>query len=607
MYVSGPWSKVYAINVRTGQMLWSYDPKVEGRYGEKACCDVVNRGVALYKGLVYIGTLDGRLIALDAAVGKPVWEVQTVDSSKPYTITGAPRVVEGKVIIGNGGSDYGVRGYITAYDALSGKQVWRFYTVPGDPSEPFESEEMKMAAGTWTGEWWKYGGGGTAWDAMAYDPELKLLYVGTGNGAPWNRQHRSPQGGDNLFVSSIIALDPSNGKLKWFYQTTPGESWDYTATQPMILADLKINGIERKVLMQAPKNGFFYVLDRTNGKFISAKPYIYVNWAKGIDSLSGRPIETDFSRYTKENAVIFPHPLGGHSWQPMAYNKKTGLVYLTVRDMSLTYGQDQAWQYNKPSGMGSGVGWNTAIGFDPSKPTRNDTAAPKGPPGERLLAWDPVKQQKVWSLPLTGLWNGGVVTTAAGLVFEGTADGKVIAVDADNGKVLWEINTGSGIIGTPITYQVDGRQYVSIAAGWGGVVGLSNKFTKDVFPGTVYTFTLDAKGAMPLYAKGEPKQLINLPYTATKEIQAKGGMLYMQSCSVCHGAVGDGAGSLPDLAYSPEGVHKVFKDIVLKGTLLVKGMPDFSDRLSERDVEDIQGYILATAHEQSLKQAKASP
>ena len=257
MYISGPWSVVYAINVRNGKLIWTYDPKVPGRYGEKTCCDVVNRGVALYKGMVYVGVLDGRLVALNAGTGDPIWETQTVDTTKPYTITGAPRVVDGKVIIGNGGADYGVRGYVTAYDALTGKQVWRFYTVPGDPSKPFENEAMKTAYKTWYGKWWEYGGGGTVWDAMAYDPELRLLYVGVGNGGPWNQEYRSPGGGDNLFLSSIIALDPVNGQLKWYYQTTPGDSWDYTATQPLILADLKINGQPRKVIMQAPKNRFF--------------------------------------------------------------------------------------------------------------------------------------------------------------------------------------------------------------------------------------------------------------------------------------------------------------------------------------------------------------
>jgi len=489
MFLSGPWSMVYAINVRSGKMVWMYDPKVPRSFGEKACCDVVNRGVALYRGVVFIGTLDGRLVALDCKKGSLIWSVLTVDNSKPYTITGAPRVVEGNVIIGNAGSEYGVRGYVTAYNANTGKQAWRFYIVPGNPSEPFENAAMKMAAKTWNGKWWEYGGGGTAWDAMAYDAELKLLYVGTGNGGPWNRKYRSADEGDNLFISSILALDPFTGELKWYYQTTPGDQWDYTATQPLILADLTINGAQRKVIMQAPKNGFFYVLDRTNGRFISAKPFVYMNWAKGIDENTGRPIENDFSRYANENVVIYPHIFGGHSWQPMAYNKKTGFVYLTVRDMSFTFGQDKNWKYNQPSFIGSGIGMNTGISFDPSLPLRVDSLAPKQT-GERLIAWNPVSQQEVWRVPLKGIWNGGVVTTSSGLVFEGTADGKFMAVDADNGKILWEVVIGSGIIGSPITYEIDGKQYVSIAAGWGGAGGLSKKFTEEVHPGTVYTFAL---------------------------------------------------------------------------------------------------------------------
>jgi quinohemoprotein ethanol dehydrogenase len=600
MYLSGPWSMVYAVDVRKGEMLWTYDPKVSGHYGEKACCDVVNRGVALYKGMVYVGTLDGRLVAIDASNGKPVWETLTVDTSKPYTITGAPRVVDGKVIIGNGGSDYGVRGYITAYDALTGKQVWRFYTVPGDPSEPFEDAAMEIAAKTWNGRWWEYGGGGTAWDAMAYDPELRLLYVGTGNGAPWNQQHRSPGGGDNLFLSSILALDPANGELKWYYQTTPGETWDYTATQHLILADLKIDGRLRKVIMQAPKNGFFYVLDRANGKLISAEPYAYINWATGVDLKTGRPVETSFSRYTNEDAVIFPHPVGAHGWQPMAYNKKTGLVYLTVRDMSSVYGHDKNWKYNQPSGFASGIGWNTATGGDPSKPPRQDKSAPKVEQ-ERLIAWDPVKQQEVWRVPLKGFWNGGVVTTATGLVFQGTADGMFRALDAGNGKVLWEVNIGSGIIGTPMTFEVEGKQYVSIAAGWGGVLGLGSRYTEELYPGTVYTFALDASAPMPEFPKKGKMQLIDLEVSATKEDLADGETLYVQYCMACHGNVGDGPGALPDLGYSSEAVHKAFKDIVLKGLLLPAGMPDFGNRLSEKDVADIQNYILATAKEQGQK------
>lgn len=313
MYLTGPWSVVYAIDAREGEILWIYDPEVPKEHGEKACCDVVNRGVALYKGMVFVGSLDGRLIAMDATSGEEIWEIVTVDQTQAYTITGAPRVVDGKVIIGNGGAEYGVRGYVTAYDALSGEQLWRFYTVPGNPADGFENQAMEEAAKTWTGEWWTMGGGGTAWDAMAYDPELNLLYIGVGNGTPWNREVRSPGGGDNLYLSSIVALNPDNGELEWHYQTTPGDSWDFTATQHIILADLEIEGSLRKVLMQAPKNGFFYVIDRANGEFISAEPYVYTNWASEVDDETGRPVETPFSRYLDANA-------DGGRWSQLAAN-----------------------------------------------------------------------------------------------------------------------------------------------------------------------------------------------------------------------------------------------------------------------------------------------
>ncbi len=595
MYLSGPWSKVYAINCRAGKMIWEYDPQVPPGYGEKACCDVVNRGVALYKGKVYVGTLDGRLVALDASNGKPVWTMQTVDTTKPYTITGAPRVVDGKVIIGNGGAEYGVRGYITAYDANTGKQAWRFFTVPGNPAQPFESDDMKMAAKTWDGNWWEYGGGGTAWDAMAYDPGLKLLYVGTGNGSPWNRQYRSPQGGDNLFLSSIVAINPDNGKMVWYYQTTPGDTWDYTATQPLILANLSIKGEQRKVIMQAPKNGFFYVLDRTNGKFISARPYTYMNWAKGMDTTTGKPIENDFSRYENINAEIFPGPTGGHNWQPMAYNRKTQLVYFPVRESSFFYGKNLEWKYNQASVFGSGVGWNTGVGNDASKPIRKDTSSRKMVSVEKLVAWDPIAQREVWNRPLVGVWNGGVVTTGTGLVFQGTADGKFTAIDADNGKLLWEYNIGSGIIGTPMTFEIDGKQYITIAAGWGGVLGLWDKFTEKIQPGTVYTFALDGHTDPPVFAKVEPKKLTDLSYTAsTKELE-HGAILYDQYCGSCHNSIADGEGSIPDLGYSTVSTHQSFREIVLNGAYLPAGMPSFSNRLSDKDVKDIQNFVLATA------------
>ena len=441
MYLTGPWSVVYAIDARKGEIIWIYDPEIPREYGEKGCCGVINRGVALYKGLIFLGAFDGRLIALDAVSGKKVWEVLTVDQQKAYTITGAPRVVEGKVIIGNGGAEYGVRGYVTAYDALTGNQVWRFYTVPGNPADGFESAAMEAAAKTWTGEWWKFGGGGTAWDAMAYDPELKLLYIGTGNGSPWNREIRSPGGGDNLYLSSIVALNPADGELQWHYQTTPGDSWDYTATQPIILADLDIAGAARKVLMQAPKNGFFYVIDRTNGAFISAEPFVYTNWAKKIDYNTGRPVETPFSRYQEMNALIAPHPIGAHNWHPMAYNHTTGLVYIPAQESSSMYGQDADWEF-----ADDGRSWNTGTGHDPDNPDYQDSLATQW--YGKLTAWDPIKQREVWSIKQNSFWNAGVLTTEE-LVFQGTGEGDFKIYDAATGDQLWVFPLQTGIVAPP--------------------------------------------------------------------------------------------------------------------------------------------------------------
>lgn len=459
MFVTGNYSVVYSIDARKGELLWKYDPEVSPMVGIKACCGSINRGVALYKGLVYVGALDGRLIALNSITGQPKWEVQTVDTTANYTITGAPRVVDGKVIIGNGGAEYGVRGYITAYDAMTGEQEWRFYTVPGDPSLPFESKAMENAAKTWTGQWWKYGGGGTAWDAMAYDPELNLLYVGVGNGSPWNRLHRSPEGGDNLYLSSIVAINPQNGELVWYYQTTPGDNWDYTATQHLILADLNIKGQLRKVIMQAPKNGFFYVIDRTNGEFISAEPYVYTNWASSIDPKTGRPVENDWSGYEEGDVEIFPSVFGGHNWQPMAYNPQTRLVYIPAQETSMIFTHDPDWKFvEAPGKQNVGIIWG---GKGPKDKVLRDSLAPDPNPVGRLIAWDPVNQKEVW-------WNGGVLTTDGGLVFQGGGDGHFVAYDAENGDKLWEIDLGTGIMAAPMTFEADGVQYISVAVGWGG-------------------------------------------------------------------------------------------------------------------------------------------
>lgn len=591
MYLSGPWSVVYAVDARNGKLIWTYDPEVPREYGERACCDVVNRGVALYKGHVFVGSLDGRLISIDAASGKKSWEVLTVDRDKPYTITGAPRVVDGKVVIGNGGAEFGTRGYVTAYDALTGSQVWRFYTVPGDPSQPFESKAMESAAKTWTGEWWKYGGGGTAWDAMAYDPELKLLYIGTGNGSPWNREKRSPGGGDNLYLSSIVALDPDNGKLIWYYQTTPGDSWDYTATQHIILADLKIDGVNRKVLMQAPKNGFFYVLDRTNGKFISAKPYVNINWATEVDYESGRPIETEFSRYTTTNSYISPGPLGGHNWQPMSFNPKTGLVYIPARMDNFRYGQKKDWEFNKDVRV-----WNLGVGYAADKPVHKDSLA--GRNFGELIAWDPINQKKVWGVKHATTWNAGVLTTDD-LVFQGTAEGYFLAFDAKNGEKMWESSLNTGIVAAPITYMVDDVQYVTIAVGWGGALGLWEKYTKQINPGTIYTFALGKNEPKPEYPTKPESKIITLPVSGSEEEITNGDALFSYYCSDCHNLYGGGV--IPNLIYSTPEIFQIFTNISKDGAFLSKGMPKFDDRLSEQDIADIKQYVLSIAKEKRIE------
>ena len=589
MYVTGPWSVVYAIDARKGELLWTYDPEVPKGYGEKACCDVVNRGVALYQGLVYVGTLDGRLVAINAATGGKTWEVLTVDQSKAYTITGAPRVVDGKVIIGNGGAEYGVRGYITAYDALSGVQDWRFYTVPGNPADGFESKAMEKAAKTWTGEWWQYGGGGTAWDAIAYDPELNLLYIGVGNGSPWNRDIRSPEGGDNLYLSSIVALNPKDGSLKWHYQTTPGDTWDYTATQHIILADLEINGAPRKVLMQAPKNGFFYVIDRTNGQFISAEPYVYVNWAEGIDKETGRPIETSFSRYPNMNSEIAPSALGGHNWQPMAYSPANGLVYIPAREMGMYYGQPNKFTYTD-----DGRSWNTGSEFNALKEVHEDTMARQF--FGKLIAWDPIEQKEVWSVKQPSPWNAGVLATGE-IIFQGTSEGDLVAYDADTGEKVWSYPLETGIIAPPITYEIDDVQYITIPVGWGGVLGLWMKFTEQINPGTIYTFALGKNGQLPNFPKQTVKEVVNLDFDATEKELQHGEQLYLRYCSACHGGGGKplGGGTIPDLTYSSPEVFAQITQIVGGGIFLEKGMPNFGDRLDESDISDIKNYILSNA------------
>lgn len=590
MYVTASWSIVHAIDVRTGKRLWVFDPQVDRAFGYKGCCDVVNRGVAVYKGQVFVASFDGRLFGLDAATGAKRWEVDTIiDRKFSYTITGAPRVYKGKVIIGNGGAEYGVRGYITAYDAATGRQAWRWFTVPGDPSKPFEDESMARAAKTWdpAGKWWEAGGGGTAWDAMAFDPELNLMYVGTGNGSPWAQKKRSPAGGDNLYLASVVALNPDTGKYVWHYQQTPGDNWDYTSTQPMILADLKIGGRDRKVLLHAPKNGFFFVIDRKTGEFISAKNFVDVNWASGYDA-KGRPIETAIARAGDRPREIIPSAYGARNWHSMSFNPATGLVYMPVQNVPVTLLDNKDWKFNgaTPLEPHSNLGWNLAM-FANAEP-------PKSAPFGRLLAWDPVAQKEVWRAENVSPWNGGTLTTAGNLVFQGTADGRFVAYDARNGKKLWEAPTGTGVVAAPSTYLVDGRQYVSIAVGWGGVYGLAARHTDRAGPGTVYTFALDAKAEPPAFVAYRLGELVKgVPYDPAHV--AEGTALYVSNCVFCHGVPGvDRGGNIANLGYSSQATIANLEQYLF-GALARNGMPNFTGRLKPADVDKLKAFIQGTA------------
>jgi len=591
LYTTGSWSVVYALDARSGELLWKYDPQVPREWGGRVCCDVVNRGVALYQGRVYVGTLDGRLVALDAATGDVVFEVVTVDQERPYSITGAPRIVKGRVIIGNGGAEFGVRGYVSAYAADSGDLIWRFYTVPGDPSKPQESAALDEALETWTGEtWWKVGGGGTAWDSMAYDPELDLLYVGTGNGSPWSHYVRSPEGGDNLYLSSILALRPDDGSLVWHYQTTPGDTWDFTSTQHMILADLEIEGRSRKVLMQAPKNGFFYVLDRETGELISARNFVDVNWATGIDPETARPIVNPDMHYDQEMKEIRPAPFGAHNWHPMSFHPGTGLVYIPAQDIPMPHAVDSRWEYRPGA-------WNTGTDFAVVDSFPRDIVS------GHLLAWDPVAQKEVWRVQYPGPWNGGTLATAGNLVFQGTARGSFAAYRASDGELLWEAPAGTGIVAAPITYSLDGEQYVAVMAGWGGafaLVGGDAAAAAGVTDnaGRLLVFKRGGSADLP----GFEEAVVAATVTPVDEelhplLLSRGNKLFHRWCAACHGFGAVGGGVVQDLRLSEPGAYGIYHDVVLEGAFVGRGMPRFDTWLDPEDVDAIRTYVISRRNE----------
>ena len=597
MYVTSAWSVAYALDAKTGKPLWTYDPHVNREIGHNACCDVVNRGVAVWKGKVYLATLDGRLVALDAKTGAVAWSTVTVDQSKPYTITMAPRIVNGKVMVGNSGSEYGVRGYVSAYDAETGKLIWRFYTVPGDPNKPFENKAMEMAAKTWTGKWWEFGGGGSPWDSMAYDPETNLLYFGTGNGLPWDVKARSTGGGDNLFLSSIVAVNADTGEYAWHYQTTPGDSWDFDSTQTLTLADLTIDGKPQKVIMQAAKNGFFYVIDRKTGKLLSAKNYVPVTWAKGVDLATGKPIEVGDDHYKAAPTTMFPSSFGGHNWHPMSFSPKTNLVYLPAQEVPGTYGTDDKFAYTPGQ-------WNTAndaaLNSLPTDP--KVMAAMRNSLRGYLIAWDPVGQKEVWRAEHKGPWNGGTLATAGGLVFQGTADGHFNAYDAANGKPLWTTSTYAATLAGPMTYTVDGDQYVAVGAGFGSVYYLVAGFGVPVQGnpnnGKILVYKVGGKGqltAPPVVKLAYPRP--PAPSTDLK-LLAAGHVTYNKYCLVCHGYDAISGGVTPDLRRSPLIADAAaFKDVVLNGARKSQGMVSFASVLKPEDAETIRAYLVKAAND----------
>ncbi len=589
VYFAAGYSVVYAVEAVSGRLLWKYDPKVRGPKMRMAWG---SRGLALWGDKVYVGTQDGRLVALVAATGRLAWQVQTTQRGDARYITGAPLVFNNTVLIGQGGTDFGAtRGYVTAYQAQTGKKLWRFYLVPGNPAQGFENDAMRMAAQTWTGQWWRFGGGGTVWNAMTYDPEFNRIYLGTGNGAPWNRKIRSPGGGDNLFLSCIVALDANTGHYAWHYQTTPGDTWDFDAAQDMVLATLNIQGTPRKVLLQAPKNGFFYVIDRADGRLISAQSFAKVTWATGIDPASGRPVEAEQARYENGEALLWPGTLGAHGWQPMSFDPDTGLVYLPGRDIPGYYndkGMDPAtWQFGRDGSMGVNV-----IASD----------APVDAGQGWLLAWDPVKQAAAWRLPLPGISSGGTLATAGGLVFQANASGEFVAYEATSGKRLWSFNMGVGGNAPPITYSVAGRQYVSVLAGWTGQAMMLGSLSAQHgwsgrdHPRRLLTFALGGTAPLPASPAPAPATVLADSAADPNLQQVARGQTLFNNCLMCHGLSAVAGGYAPDLRASPAVLSAAsFEAIVRGGALEGRGMPRFAE-LNAEALSDLRAFIRSRAH-----------
>ncbi len=603
LYISTAWSMVKAFDAKTGALKWSYDPKVPRDTLVRACCDAVNRGVALYGDKVYVGTLDGRLVALNQADGKVAWEKTVVPNQQDYTITGAPRIAKGKVLIGSGGAEYKARGYLAAYDWKTGEELWKFHTVPGNPADAFENKAMEAAAKTWTGKWWELGGGGTVWDSITYDPATNLVLFGTGNAEPWNPAAAGREG-DSLYTSSIVAVDADTGEYKWHFQETPEDRWDFDSNAQITVADLTINGEPKHVVLHAPKNGYFYVLDAKSGTFISAGSFVMQNWTIGIDPKTGRPTINPEARYEKTGKpfVSIPGAGGSHSWQPMSFSSKTGYMYIPANLAAFPFAAAKDW---KPSAMGFQTAQDGAMVAMPAD--KGARAGALAATTGALIAWDPVAQKAGWTVPHPGPWNGGVLSTAGNLVFQGTAEGYFDAYSADKGSKLWSFDAQTGVMAGPMTYSIGGEQYVAVLAGWGGVWDiapgvLSNKSRGARNISRLLVFKIGGKGQLAPIPALNKLPLDPPAFTGTPEQAAAGANTYARYCSVCHGDAAVAGALNPDLRRSVYiGAAEGIRSVVIGGVLMQgehpKGMVSFKAVLKPEDVENIRQYIIKRANE----------
>ena len=596
LYNVSAWDLTTAYDAVTGKVLWSFDPKIPVEWSRIACCGPVSRGIAAADGKIFVGALDGRLIALDAKTGATVWSTQTLDAGQPLSITGAPRVAGDQVIVGNAGGDFGARGFVSAYDVKTGKQTWKFYIVPGDPAKPdgvASDPVMPMAAKTWTGEWWKVGGGGNAWDGMAYDPSTHTVYIATGNGSPHPSAFRSPGGGDNLFLCSIVALDARTGQYQWHFQEVPGEEWDYDCTTTPILADLTLDGQPRKVLLHAPKDGFFYVLDRSNGTLLSAKGYVPNTWASHVDPKTGRPVVFPDAHLAEKPKLLTPGYGGAHNWNPMAFSPLTGLAYFPAQEQYEVASRLPEGQFKFVLGqttIGAGVG-----NYPELRKQLNEQAASseKG----YLLAWDPVNQREAFRVPYPFPGSGGVLVTAGNLLVQGTINKTLAIYRADNGKKLWETPTQSVPVAGATTYSIRGKQYIAVNAGWNSAIVARLSTPEKPFSfseGRLLVYAIGGRDKLPP-AVGTAAIEPPPPQPQAPEAVKSGAVLYSTHCAICHGQ--NAVGGVKDLRFLTSERHEQFFDVVLQGTLKKGGMQSFADKLSHDQAAEIHSFLIARAQE----------